>query len=111
MSTKSLSEFNPNDLTDHEKNVNLRVLDAAEVEDIAVQDGVSAIYEAKCRLSTLHLQSLRPTPYSLLSLFPSLHFRRARRYFFEMSCFTNSFLLPCGAGGIMSRSVCSESVN
>lgn len=52
MSTKSMNESDPNDLEGREKNLNLKVLDAAEVEDIAVQDGVSAIYEAKCRLST-----------------------------------------------------------
>lgn len=52
MSTKSLNDSDPNDLGGHEKNLNLKALDAAEVEDIAVQDGVSAIYEAKCRLST-----------------------------------------------------------
>lgn len=63
MSTKSLNESDPNDLGGHEKNLSLKVLDAAEVEDIAIQDGVSAIYEAKCRLST-----------SLLSLFRLVSF-------------------------------------
>ncbi|EIM79402.1 MFS general substrate transporter [Stereum hirsutum FP-91666 SS1] len=57
MSTKSLNESDPNDLGGHEKNLNLKVLDAAEVEDIAVQDGVSAIYEAKCRLINDCLQN------------------------------------------------------